>query len=141
MNNITDRLCGFFFVLFGLMLFFYLIPTQVETVDFGAIHPKTLPQILAIIIGVFGFVLMLKPADGSDLQQMPWGRSGLVVAVLLVGLWLVSVFGFVYVAPVLALVLALVMGERRPLWLGLGAVGMPALIWFTVTVLLERPLP
>jgi len=141
MNNMTDRLCGLFFVLFGLMLFFYLIPTQIETVDYGAIRPKTMPQILAVIIGVFGFILMVKPADGSNLQPMPWGRSSLIVAVLSGGLWLISLFGFIFMAPFLALVLMVIMGERRPLWLGLGVVGMPALIWFAVTILLERPLP
>ena len=141
MNNMTDRLCGLFFVLFGLMLFFYLIPTQIETVDYGAIRPKTMPHILAVIIGVFGFILMVKPADGSNLQPMPWGRSSLIVAVLSGGLWLISLFGFIFMAPFLALVLMVIMGERRPLWLGLGVVGMPALIWFAVTILLERPLP
>lgn len=141
MKNMTDRLCGLFFVLFGLMLFFYLIPTQIEPVDYGAIRPKTMPQILAVIIAVFGFILMVKPADGSNLQPMPWGRSSLIVAVLSGGLWLISLFGFIFVAPFLALVLMVIMGERRPLWLGLGVVGMPALIWFAVTILLERPLP
>lgn len=141
MNNATDRLSGLFFVLFGLMLFFYLIPTQVETVDYGAIRPKTLPQILAVIMGVFGAVLMLRPADGSDLQRMPWLKSGGIVLALAVGIWLISLFGFEVVAAPLALLLMLVMGERRPFWIGLGVIGMPALIWFVVTVLLQRPLP
>ncbi len=141
MSNPTDRLSGLFFALFGLMLFFYLIPTQVETVDYGAIRPKTLPQILAVIIGVFGAVLMLRPADGSDLQRMPWAKSTGIVFILCVGLWLISHFGFEFIAAPLALILMLVMGERRPLWLGLGVLAMPALIWFVVTILLQRPLP
>lgn len=128
-------------MLFGLMLFFYLIPTQVETVEYGAIRPKTMPQILSVIIGVSGVLLTLKPADGTDLQAMPWPKVCLIIAILVVGLWCLAQFGFVFVAPPLALVLMLVMGERRPLWIGLGAVGMPALIWFAVTILLERPLP
>lgn len=141
MSNPTDRLCGVFFVLFALMLFFYLIPTQVETVDYGAIRPKTMPQILSIIIGLFGAVLMLRPADGSDLRQVRWGKSALLIALLSGGLWLIGQFGFVFIASPLALILMLVMGERRWHWLGVGVICMPALIWFVVTILLERPLP
>lgn len=141
MDNPTDRLCGLFFVLFGLMLFFYLIPTQIETVDYGAIRPKTMPQILSVIMGVFGAILMLRPSDGTDLQQVPWLKSARIVAILVAGLMLIAQFGFVYIAAPLSLALMRIMGERRPLWLGLGVLGMPALIWFAVTVLLERPLP
>lgn len=141
MKNPTDRLSGLFFVLFGLMLFFYLIPTQIETVDYGAIRPKTMPQILAVILGLAGAILMVKPADGTDLQQIPWGKSLLIISVLVLGLWLIGQFGFVYLASPLALTLMLIMGERRPIWIGIGALGMPALIWFAVTILLERPLP
>ncbi len=123
------------------MLFFYLIPSQIETVEYGAIRPKTMPQILSVIIAAFGIILMLRPADGSDLRQVPWFKSALIVVALTAGLWLIAQFGFVYIATPLALVLMLMMGERRPLWLGLGVFGMPGLIWFAVTVLLERPLP
>ena len=138
---LTDRLCGLFFVLFGLMLFFHLIPTQIETVEYGAIRPKTLPQILSVAIGVFGAMLLLRPGDGTDVQRVPWLRAAVIVAVLGGGLWLTARFGFLYVAAPLAAVLMLVMGERRPLWLGLGVIVMPGLIWVAVTVLLGRPLP
>ncbi|MEP4196104.1 MAG: tripartite tricarboxylate transporter TctB family protein [Aliishimia sp.] len=141
MDNLSDRLCGLFFVAFGLVLFFYLIPTQVETVDFGSIRPKTMPQVLSVILIVSGAMLMLKPADGTDLQPLPWGKTSVIVAVLVAGLFAMSRVGFEFAAAPLALVLMLVMGERRPLWLGIGTLGMPALIWFAVTILLERPLP
>jgi putative tricarboxylic transport membrane protein len=52
-----------------------------------------------------------------------------------------SRFGFVYVAPGLALVVMLFIGERRPVWLLSGIIAAPALIWLIVEQLLERPLP
>jgi len=52
-----------------------------------------------------------------------------------------SRFGFVIVSPVLALAIMLLFGERRPIWLALGCVGMPAIIWLLVVQILERPLP
>jgi putative tricarboxylic transport membrane protein len=51
-----------------------------------------------------------------------------------------SVIGFMLVSPVLALVLMRIGGERRPLWLVVGALVMPALIWFCVAFLLSRVL-
>ncbi|MCX7560232.1 tripartite tricarboxylate transporter TctB family protein [Sulfitobacter sp. F26204] len=141
MKNAIDRLSGLFFVLFALALWLYLIPTQIETVDYGAIRPKTLPQILAVILGLFGALLMIKPADGTDLSQVPWAKTIMIIAVLVAGLWLVVELGFVYSATPLALTLIFLMGERRPLWISIGGFVIPALIWYAVTILLERPLP
>lgn len=137
----TDRLSGLFCVLFSAALVFYLIPTQVETVEYGAIRPKTMPQILAVLLGIFGAALMIRPADGSDLQPAPWGRFTAVVIFLVGGVWCLSRFGFAYVAPPLALVLMLIMGERRIIWIALGALVMPGVIWAAITLVLQRPLP
>lgn len=141
MSNPKDRISGLFFLLFGLFVFFYLIPYHVETVDYGSLRPKNLPQVLAIVIGLFGISLMIRPANSDDHQAAPWLKSGLVVLILACGLWLISWFGFVYVAPFIALALMLMMGERRIPWLLAGVVGIPAIIWFCVVFLLERPLP
>ena len=59
----------------------------------------------------------------------------------MIGLVVMSWFGFVYVAPVLALIIMLMIGERRPFWLIAGVAAMPAAIWVLVAVVLERALP
>ena len=48
--------------------------------------------------------------------------------------------GFALVAPVLALAIMLLIGERRPWWLAVGALAMPAMIWVFVVQILGRPL-
>ncbi len=67
--------------------------------------------------------------------------TGAYTALLAAGIYTMSLFGFEYVAPVLALALMLMIGERRPLWLVLGTVVMPLIIWFLVTFALGRALP
>ena len=68
-------------------------------------------------------------------------RDRLYLTVMALGLFAMSHFGFVIVAPFLALAIMLLFGERRPFWLALGCVGMPAIIWLLVVQILERSLP
>ena len=67
-------------------------------------------------------------------------RAGLVAGILAGAVGLMSVFGFMLISPILALVLMCIGGERRPAWLAVGALVMPALIWFCVAFLLGRVL-
>ena len=62
------------------------------------------------------------------------------VLVLGLGIYGMSWFGFVVVAPPLALIIMIMIVERRWYWLVSGVVGMPAIIWFLVTQVLDRNL-
>ncbi len=137
----ADRWSGLVCLLFGVALYVAIIPWQVETVSYGWLRPRTLPRALAVIIALCGLWLMLVPSGDARPVGTPWLRAGLFAGLLIAGLWLISRLGFVWVAPVLALAIMVLSGERRPLWLVLGAAGLPLAIWWTVTVLLERTLP
>lgn len=137
----ADRASGAVFVLFGLVMYFIVNPGFIEDVDTGNIRPETVPNWLALIIAGCGALLVLRPTDhhGPDLRRSL--RAALFLTVLCGGVWVMSHVGFVYAAPPLALAVMLLIGERRPLWLLLGVLGMPTLIWLLVEVLLDRPLP
>ena len=137
----ADRILGLAVLGFAALLYLVIVPWQVETVEYGWLKPRTLPRIVAVVLGLSGVALMLRPPGDASPVLLNWRRAALFAGVLIVGLWGMSLFGFVTVAPVLALVLMWLAHERRWFWLGLGAVGMPALIWFVVVVLLERVLP
>ncbi|MDA9929849.1 tripartite tricarboxylate transporter TctB family protein [Alphaproteobacteria bacterium] len=137
----ADRLSGCFCVLLGLAMIFAIIPTYVEGPEDGSIAPATLPNILSWIIVVCGGFLVIKPT-GHQTQDMRFFISAAAYAAVLAGaIYAMTLLGFVYVAPVLALVIMLMIGERRPLWLGFGVAGMPALIFIFVELLLDRSLP
>lgn len=137
----VDRLCGLFVCGLGLLLLFVVFPAQIESLDDGSIRPDTLPNALAWILVVCGTLLALRPGFQAvpDPRQAVW--AFIFIALLAAGLFAMSLFGFLKTAPVLALLILLLFGERRPLWLGFGVAGLPAIIWFLVAYLLERPLP
>lgn len=137
----ADRVSGAFFLLLGLAMYFYVIPNYVEVVDEGNIAPATMPNIISVILAVSGAVLMLKPTDFQVRSPNLMAKTGLYVALLAGGIYAMSVFGFEYVAPILALAIMWLIGERRPHWLALGVIGMPVIIWFLVTQALGRSLP
>lgn len=141
MSNPTDRLTGLFFCFFGLAMIFLVIPNFVENPQGGNLSPRTLPTVVAWILAICGAVLVIKPTNHTAPDGRFFLQAAVYIAVLGAAIYAMSQFGFVFVAPVLALVLMLMIGERRPLWLGIGVVLMPAAIWFLVTQLLERALP
>jgi len=132
---------GTFFFLFGLAMYFAVIPWQVETGESGHLAPDTIPNAVAITVSLCGMLLMIRTTDQVSRTPANFLRTVFYVAVLAGSHYAMSLFGFMYVSPVLALVLMLMIGERRPVWIIAGAIGMPALIWFFVAQVLERGLP
>lgn len=137
----TNRLLGLFFTIFGLLLLFVVIPQQTEVIDYGWMRPQTLPNAMAAIMAASGLMLALRPRGTVTFEPRKAGRAAVYLALVAAGVWLISLFGFEAVAPFLALAMMLLIGERRPLWLALGAAGVPFAIWLAVPVLLDRPLP
>lgn len=141
MSTTADRISGLFIMVLGLVMYFWVNPTYIETVEGGNLSPDTLPNIISIILAFSGAVLAFKPTDHQLRNPALMAKTGLYVVLLIAGIWAMSWFGFEYVAPPLALAIMWLIGERRPAWLVLGVVGMPAIIWFLVTQLLGRALP
>lgn len=137
----ADRLSGAFFLLFGLAMYFLVIPGAVESPDGGNLAPKTVPNYICIIIALCGGMLVLKPTDHKTQKLTTFLLTGAYAGILAAGIYTMSLFGFEYVAPVLSFVIMWMIGERRPLWLLGGTFLMPLIIWFLVTYPLGRALP
>ncbi len=137
----ADRVSGAFFLLFGLAMYFLVIPTYVEPVDGGNLAPATVPNIISLVLAFCGGLLALKPTTQRLRDPRQLALTALYVAVLSAGIYAMSLFGFEFVAPVMAAIIMLLIGERRPMWLVGGVVIMPILIWFVVTYGLGRALP
>ena len=137
-----DRIAGAVIVAFSLLLWFVLIPDQVDGVDYGWMRPQTLPGICTVALGFLGALLLVRPgrtvAD-ADIGQVL--RLSALISLVLTALLAMSHFGFLYVAPPLAALFVLLLGERRWTILLAAAAGAPAVIWLVVDVVLHRPLP
>ena len=137
----ANRLSGLFFVAFGLLLYFAIIPLEIEIVDYGWVRPQTVPNAMAWIMILAGIVLAIRPAGSVEFDRRKAGRAGLYRGLVAASVALMGQVGFLAVSPFLALCLMLAIGERRLVWLVSGAAGLPLAIWVAVTVLLDRPLP
>lgn len=136
-----NRLSGLFFVLFGLTLYFVIIPYDTEVVDYGWVKPQSLPNAMAWIMVITGAIHTIRPTGEIDFEARKATLALLYFALIVAAIFLIGRFGFAFVSPFFALALMMLIGERRPFWLGLGVIVLPLLIWFVVTFLLERPLP
>jgi putative tricarboxylic transport membrane protein len=141
MTNTTDRGTGAFFVVFGALLYFAIIPTQVDMTGDSWVLPATIPNAMAVIMAVCGALLMLKPTNQRGHNTTDLMFAVMYFVLLALGLFAMSKFGFVYTGPFIALIIMLLIGERRPFWLGLGVIALPVAIWVLVAQILERSLP
>ena len=62
--------------------------------------------------------------------------SGIFVSAAFIAVFGFHKFGFIYTAPIFALSIMFLLGEKRILWLLLGVFLVPFLIWLTVQELL-----
>ena len=138
MRFFADRLSGLFLLLFGALLYVWMIPAQVESTEGSWLNPDTIPNFMAITLAVCGMLLLLRPTDHKAQSKRAALMVCIYVGVLAVGLFAISQLGFALAAPGIALSVMWLIGERRPLWLLLGVGVMPALIWYTVVHVLER---
>jgi putative tricarboxylic transport membrane protein len=136
-----NRIAGIVVAIFGLVLLFWIIPHHTEAVYYGWLRPETLPIIAAVIVVITSIIHILFPTGKIDFDVKLAMRAGLFFMVSLLGLLLMHLVGFLLAAPVMILVLMLMIGERRPLWLVTGIVIIPLAMWSTVELLLKRPLP
>ncbi|MAY85468.1 MAG: hypothetical protein CML02_01880 [Pseudooceanicola sp.] len=136
------RLSGLAVAGFGVLLLAWLIPVHTETVGYGWLRPQTLPRACAVALLVLGLALTIWPGPaGEPGPEVAPGRLALVIVVVFIGVWAMSRFGFLPVAPVLAALLVLICGERRWAWIALGVGLAPVLSWLVVDLLLNRSLP
>lgn len=132
---------GLFFVLFGVVLYGFLIPFDTETVGSGWVLPDTLPNFAALTMIAAGLVQAAAPAGANTLDGGGVLRAGLYLVLAAGALFAMDKIGFLVAVPVYALVQMWVIGERRPLWLGVGVLAVPGVVWILATRVLDRPLP
>lgn len=140
-QTIIDRLSGLFFILLGTILYFYIIPSQVDVVDHSWMYPETLPNIISIALIILGAGLFYKPTQHVVDGKNSFAMGAMYFFLVVFGFFFIDAISFIIGAPIIALSLMLVMGERRIHWLLLGSVIMPCFIWAIVVYYFERALP
>ncbi len=135
----ADRVSGIAVAVFGLLLIL-IIPSNTETADYG-MQPRAIPYFCAAALILLGIAHAAFPAGRVGIALREHIRVGLFAAVAFAALWAMSFFGFRIAAPLFALVVMVLVGERRIVWLATGALAVPAVIWLVAVPLLEHTLP
>lgn len=140
----TDRILGGIAVLFGGFLLLWGIPANVQMVSgiFVYPNPALFPQIAAVLIIALGIMQMMftkTKADVPSLTRFLWFLA--VAGGTLLAMVGIRVVGYLPVAFALMVLVCLITGERRPVWLITVIVGMPVGIWLLFEQVLNRPLP
>jgi putative tricarboxylic transport membrane protein len=138
---ILNRLSGLVVAMAGIVLLFWIIPNQTETVAFGWLKPNTLPNIVTIVIILLGLFHFILPSGKAEFDIKLALHISLFFMITMASLYFMSVVGFLIAAPIMVMIVMILIGERRPLWLVSGIVLGPAAIWAAVDLLLNRPLP
>lgn len=136
----VDRIVTGLIVLFGVGAIFWILPTQIEEVDFGRIVPSTVPTIVLWALVVVAAVQFFTDVNTLRIDLLVCIRATAIVALLVGAVYLMERFGFEYVAPFLALAIMLAIGERRWYWLIFGAALLPLSVWLLVERVLDRAL-
>ena len=125
---LVNRLSASFFIFLGLSLIYFIFPVEIESLDYGWVRPQTLPNICALFLIIFGIVQFIFPKGKVvlEFEQILW--SGVFVSAAFIAVFGFHKFGFIYTAPIFALSIMLLIGEKRILWLLLGVFLIPFLI-------------
>ena len=138
---LVNRLSASFVIFLGLSLIYFIFPVEIESLDYGWVRPQTLPNICALLLIIFGIVQFIFPKGKVvlEFEQILW--SGVFVLAAFIAVFGFHYLGFIYTAPIFALSIMLLIGEKRILWLLLGVFLIPFLILLIVEQLLGRLLP
>jgi putative tricarboxylic transport membrane protein len=138
----VDRIGGGIVVLFGGFLLLYAIPANVRMIEGAMPYPAMFPQIAAWMFIVLGFVQMIFVKTEVE---FPSGKQ--IVAFLatifftLIAVLFLEQLGYLPVMFALMVAVALLVQERRPLWVAVIIIGFPVGIWLLFENVLQRPLP
>ncbi len=147
----ADIISGGLVALFGLALLLVIIPIWVPTILEGSygLRAKDMPNVATVTVTALAVFLVLSrirvgktKADATPpISRENWwflvrGAVFLTVVTALF-VWI----GFLAAGPVTVAGFMLMMGERRPIPIGITAIGAPVIIWLFFWQLLRFPLP
>lgn len=153
----ADIISSALITLFGLALLFVIIPIWVPTIlegDYG-LRANDMPNVAALTVtGLSGafFVYRVRakvdasaqPADSEATPPITRSNGWFLLRCALFLVAVTALFnwvGFLAAGPVTIAGFMLMMGERRPLHVGVTAVGATVVIWLFFWQLLRFPLP
>lgn len=136
----ADRVSGMVIMLFSLILIYIVIPIGVESIESDGLAPTTFPVLLSWGLFIVGSIQLIVSKKSDVVFPSGLIRIAFICICFFTAIYCAFIYGFIYISPVLALIMMLFMNERRILWLLLGTIFVPLAIWFCIDIVLGREL-
>ncbi|HSR55977.1 MAG TPA: tripartite tricarboxylate transporter TctB family protein [Alphaproteobacteria bacterium] len=146
----ADIISAAVLVAFGLLVIFVVIPIWVPGHAEGnyGLEAQDAPYLTMIVATGLSLFFLVRRLffDLNDTEKAPipresWGFLALAAVVLVATWYLMEYIGVLAGGPFVVAVMMFLMGERRPLAIGVTAVAAPVLVWAFFWKLLQFPLP
>lgn len=136
-----SRISSLILIIFSTIMYFFVIPVQTQKPVFaGYVSTETFPNMMVIGIALFALLQIFEKNQTDQMDNTIIFKSLFIIAVGILGAYLMSKFGFLIVAPLLSVFIMFFAGERRLPLLTLGCI-VPMILWYCSVVLLDMPLP
>lgn len=141
----AERVCGIIVFVFGLILYFFIIPMTIKDITTQGISPRALPQALTLLMTAFSVPLFIggykkRNDENQKIYTIKMVELKLVVISLLIMAANIVCYGFIGYLPTTIISLAAlqwIFGQRGKLKIILTSVLTPVVIWlFFVKVLI-----
>lgn len=146
-----DFWSGLVFLLFGVVLIVFLIPSGVvepKRIKFAVLSPSYYPRIIAIAMSLIGLAICIGSLKGKDddfvtstVDLYAMGKVVTVFIVLFATAYALPHAGFVLASAVALVVLMALAGERNPFIVVGVAIILPIVLYFFFTKLASVPIP
>lgn len=146
----SSRILGVFFIVFALVLFFVIIPTQIKYIPNANPSPRFFPKIIAIMLFGLGTSLLVSGIRGKDKPDQPVVFSlsakeaklvGLTMGVLLLYTIVLNFIPYIPATIAALGVLITAYGQKSVKKIIVTSVLLPLIIYFSFTYLLMLKLP
>jgi putative tricarboxylic transport membrane protein len=138
----ADHISGGAFVAFGLGIIALSGDLPMGSLSFPG--SGFLPKILAVLLAVFGLVLVLRAGEGETFASIEWSdlrHAGPVIAFTAAGIALYTVLGFLITVALLLFSLIVFIERKNVLAAGIYSIAVTALAYALFERLLKTPLP
>ncbi|MBL1419709.1 MAG: tripartite tricarboxylate transporter TctB family protein [Alphaproteobacteria bacterium] len=140
----ADIISGMVLIVFGLVMLFIVIPTQIDTAPDGFVSPSLVPNMMMILITFLAGLLIIttirnKAKETQEDAAPPISKAELVAFLKLGSVFAIALMLYLWVAPLAAGIAIIVgslvaLGERRPFII----IVMPTLILFGIWLLFYK---
>jgi hypothetical protein len=138
----ADHVAGGAFVAFGALII--ALSGDLPTGQLSMPGSGFLPKIVAVLMMVFGVMLIVRAGEGKPFSELPWDdgkHAGLVTIITAAAIGFYIYLGFVITMILMMVALLCLIERRNPLIAGAYSVAVVVLAYACFTFLLKSPLP